>query len=391
MNRNKQLILTWILGFMFIVISLFTERFLVIKPNRIVESTAVSIDAVIKDFRILFTAVFVILIVVILFTFIYKRYWYLSTAISLLSILLLFYMIGNYAISALDTYSNAARVSPALGFWLYLLGLVLILNNTCLIDGKSSPKRYLLLIILFVIGLIFMSGMGLFDTIGIVKELNIRIESYRKALLGHLILTLSASSLGLVLSVYASYISYKHDGYKRFFKFISNGAQVIPTLSMLGLLMIPLTFLAKQFPFLKSIGISGIGFFPAFLVLTSYTWLPIINQSLSGFDSIPRSVINSAEAMGMKASQVFWKVELPMALPSILSGFKVALIQTTANAVLAGLVGGGGLGALLFLGLAQSAVDLVSLSALSVVMIALLLNGILSVSIYTIEEKRGLL
>jgi osmoprotectant transport system permease protein len=72
----------------------------------------------------------------------------------------------------------------------------------------------------------------------------------------------------------------------------------------------------------------------------------------------------------MSSRQVFWQVELPLAFPVILSGIRTALTQTIGNTILAGLVGAGGLGSIIFLGLAQAAPDLILLGALPVVILA---------------------
>jgi osmoprotectant transport system permease protein len=276
-----------------------------------------------------------------------------------------------------------------MGMVVFVLGLLIAIDASTRLDGKYKGLRSFVLGILMVVPLYLAYKMGYFDQLGLVKEYVMRESAIQVALIEHMVLTLVAALVGLLLAVLMAYKAYKNTSIKRFVLGLSNGAQVIPTLSFLGLLMIPLTYLTLKFTFLKTLGISGIGFFPAFIVLTSYTLLPIVNQSIAGFETINTSVIQSAQSMGMSPKQVLYRIELPLALPSILSGFKVALIQTTANAILAGLVGGGGLGTLLFLGLAQSAPDLVTLSASYIVVIALILNGGLSLFIHLIEKRRG--
>ncbi len=192
---------------------------------------------------------------------------------------------------------------------------------------------------------------------------------------------------GLVLSLLMSYGAYRNPGMERIVSTFANFAQVVPTLSLLGLVMIPLALLAKWHPFLREIGISGIGFFPSYIVLTVYTLLPITSNAIAGLASINPSIIEAGEGMGMSRWQMLRKIELPMALPAIYTGFRTALVQTVGNTILAGLVGGGGLGAILFLGLAQSAPDLVVVSSLMVVGLAVILNVGMT-SLDTILKKR---
>ncbi|MBN2794271.1 MAG: ABC transporter permease subunit [Clostridia bacterium] len=389
MNHGKQYRITTGMGLLLILCGYLTNRFLIVKPNRILEGTVINMPAVIKDKPILFTAFFLLLAGMIFIISKEKIKWYFTSAVVTFVIILFLYGVGLYSQEVITDFTQVARVSLSIGFWFVFLGLMIVLDSSCHYDGNFQVNRLIgfLGIILFFI--FVMLNQGYFDQIGIIKEMHIRNEQYWIAVKGHLLLSLIASLMGLFIGVLLSYIGYKHKKYKKYFILVSNGAQVIPTLSFLGLLMIPLTLLAKKYAFLKVLGISGIGYFPALIVLTSYTLLPIINQSITGFETISRDVIISAEAMGMKPMEVFWRIEFPLALPGILSGFKIALVQSTANCILAGLVGGGGLGALLFLGLAQSASDLVALSALTVVMMAMILNGILSVVIGSMKKRKG--
>ncbi len=171
---------------------------------------------------------------------------------------------------------------------------------------------------------------------------------------------------------------------------IVNMAQVIPTLTFLGLVMIPLTGLAKALPFLKGFGISGIGFVPAYIVLTMYSLLPMTTNILAGYNSIDTSIIEAAKGIGMTPKQIHKKVELPLIFPYLYAGFGTAIVQTTGNTILAGLVGGGGMGAILFLGLAQSAPDLVLLGgALLVVSVSLILKIIIASIEPFVNRKLG--
>jgi len=81
--------------------------------------------------------------------------------------------------------------------------------------------------------------------------------------------------------------------------------------------------------------------------------------------------------MGMSARRIFLAVEIPLSLPVIVSGMRTALTQSMGNAILAGLIGGGGMGAIIFLGLAQAASDLVLLGALPVAVSALLADRLM--------------
>jgi len=125
----------------------------------------------------------------------------------------------------------------------------------------------------------------------------------------------------------------------------------------------------------RAIGVSGIGWAPAYVALTLYALLPIARNTLAGFEALEPAVIDAAQGMGMTRSEILRRVELPLALPVVFTGIRIALVQTIGGAVLAGLVGGGGLGSFVFLGLAEASQDLVLLGVIPIVVITVLVDG----------------
>jgi osmoprotectant transport system permease protein len=134
--------------------------------------------------------------------------------------------------------------------------------------------------------------------------------------------------------------------------------------------MIPLTYLSNHFQWIKAMGISGIGFAPAFIVLVLYSLLPITSNILTSLKSTQTDIMESARGMGMTDSQILWKVQFPLSIKPMFAGFRLATLQAIGNCILAGLIGGGGLGSLIFLGLAQSAPDMVLGASFMVVAVA---------------------
>ena len=138
-------------------------------------------------------------------------------------------------------------------------------------------------------------------------------------------------------------------------------------------MLVPLSGLG-QLQLFKAIGVSGIGWAPAFVALTLYTLLPIGRNTLTGFHSINRDVIQAAKGMGMSRRKILRKIEIPLAFPVIFTGIRIAFIQTIGGAVLAGLVGGGGMGSFVFLGLAEASPDLILLGVLPIVFLTVALD-----------------
>jgi osmoprotectant transport system permease protein len=91
--------------------------------------------------------------------------------------------------------------------------------------------------------------------------------------------------------------------------------------------------------------VTGFGFVTALIALTSYTLLIIFRNVITGLDNVPAEAKDAARGMGLTARQVLWRVELPLAVPEIVAGLRIATTTTVGLATLAFLAGAGGLGA----------------------------------------------
>jgi osmoprotectant transport system permease protein len=96
--------------------------------------------------------------------------------------------------------------------------------------------------------------------------------------------------------------------------------------------------------FLLLLPITGRGKETAIIALTAYTLQIIYRNVVLGLDNVPGSVKDAARGMGLSNRQILWKVEVPMAVPEIIAGLRVATVSTVAIATLAVFAGGGGLG-----------------------------------------------
>jgi len=142
-----------------------------------------------------------------------------------------------------------------------------------------------------------------------------------------------------------------------------NAGQTIP----------PLAVIAVFFPFL------GLGRGPALFALTIYALLPIARNTLAGLKGVPHDVKDAACGMGMTEGEVLTKVEIPLAMPVVMAGVKISMILTSGTAALGALVGGGGLGAVLFAGIDFLRADVVVAGTLYIGAIAILLDRVLTV------------
>jgi len=142
-------------------------------------------------------------------------------------------------------------------------------------------------------------------------------------------------------------------------------AQTIPSLALLGFLIsIPV--------------IGGIGPRPALVALIVYALLPILTNTVAGLRNIDPALREAGLALGMTPSQFLRKVELPLAAPTIVAGVRIAAVTTVGTAAIAAAIGGGGLGVLIFRGLANVDTAEILRGALPAAVIAIITNGGLS-------------
>lgn len=364
-------------------LGLLSPSFLLLRPNRIESGLPISIYSLVKNPGFLLLTLVLILgigMTVILL----KKTPKLNLFAAILLFWLFLFLVGETSRDLLLEQPAESRVSLGVGFWLFFCGILLFLRQgTDAVQRLHSahplhPWIPAMVFSITLAGISLFFAAGWLDSISLMAELSQQKTRIWGEFLRHMQLTLHAVITGFFLSFLLGYGAYRKTWIERPVNWVANFFQVLPTLSFLGLLMVPLSMLVAAYPFLKSLGIRGIGYFPAFLVLTSYTLLPLTNHILAGFRSVSSDLLEGARGMGMSSSQILYQIELPLALPAIYTGIRTALVQTVSNTILAGLVGGGGLGALLFLGLAQSAMDLVVVSSLLIVLVSVTLNLIMT-------------
>lgn len=145
---------------------------------------------------------------------------------------------------------------------------------------------------------------------------------------------------------------------------VTNILQTIPSLAMFGFLL-PLPWLGERAARI------------AILALTAYALLPILRNTYAGISGIDHSVIEVARALGLTNSQRLFKVELPLAASFILAGLRTATVTCIGIATIAAAVGAGGLGELIFRGVASVDNRLVLAGAIPAALLALAADGAL--------------
>src|SRR5688572_3845757 len=151
----------------------------------------------------------------------------------------------------------------------------------------------------------------------------------------HLQLTFFAVGIGLLISFPLAVIAYRH---KRFYVPLTVVTGILYTIPSLALFAILTPF-------------TGLSFTTAEIGLVGYTLLILIRNIVAGLASVPDDVKEAAAGMGYSRNQMLWHVELPLALPVIVAGIRIATVTTIGLVTVTALIGQGGFGYFILLGM----------------------------------------
>jgi osmoprotectant transport system permease protein len=297
----------------------------------------------------------------------------LAAALALL--LLLPMAAGEVADRLVATATPIARASLSGGFWIMELSAALACGDALRRLGAGIWTKAAI-VLGVVAALIIAASLGVFDQLSLAKEAANRREAFADAVERHSFLVALSVALALLIGVPLGIAARRMPRWRASIFGALDIIQTVPSIALFGLLIGPLAALAGTFPALRAVGISGIGVAPAIIALVLYSLLPMARGAYAGLESVPDSVVETARGMGMTARQILLRVEAPIALPVLLSGLRIVTVQAIGLAVVAALIGAGGLGSFVFLGLGQRALDLMLLGAIPTIFIALAVDFI---------------
>src|SRR5206468_11192952 len=166
--------------------------------------------------------------------------------------------------------------------------------------------------------------------------------------------TLAAIAIGVPLGIFAA----RRPRLSAPVTVFANIVQTVPSLAMFGFLLpVPL--------------IGGVGARAAAFVLILYGLLPIIRTTIAGLRGIDPSIRDAGIAMGMTSGELLRQVELPLALPSIVAGVRVAAVVGVGSATIAAAIGAGGLGEYIYRGLSMVDTTVILAGAIPAALLAL--------------------
>ncbi|MFI9401104.1 ABC transporter permease [Nocardia sp. NPDC052316] len=153
----------------------------------------------------------------------------------------------------------------------------------------------------------------------------------------------------------------------------ANAMRALPTLGLLTFLVLGL----------------GLGLIPPLLALVTVGIPPLLAGAYAGIANVPADVVDASRAMGMTETQILFRVEVPNAMPILLTGLRGATLQVVATATIAAYVNLGGLGRYIFDGISLYQYDRVLVGALLVAVLAMVLDGVLALAVWASTPGTG--
>jgi osmoprotectant transport system permease protein len=222
------------------------------------------------------------------------------------------------------------------------------------------------------------AALGVFDRLSLMVEWRARHGAIQAALMQHVALAMAALALALLVAVPLGILAFRSPRADAVIGAGLNAFQVVPAIALFGLLIPLLAALLSGLPALRSMGLGAIGATPALIGVAIYVALPLTRGVAGGLRAADPAAVEAARAMGMTQARITREVRLPLGLPVLAAAIRVAAVQSIGLVTLGGLIGAGGLGAVVFEGMSQLAADLILLGALPIVALALLADAFLS-------------
>jgi osmoprotectant transport system permease protein len=184
-------------------------------------------------------------------------------------------------------------------------------------------------------------------------------DQIREALVQHLVLTVLSVALGVIVAAALSAIALRFRFMVSPITGFTGFLYTIPSVALFGLLV----------PYF------GLSRLTAVLPLAAYTLLILVTNTVAGFNAVPESVRDAANGMGLTPVRRVVEVDLPLALPYIIAGLRIAVVSTAGLVTIAAIIGQGGLGALILDGLQRTFWTPMTIGASLSILLALVLDG----------------
>ncbi len=283
--------------------------------------------------------------------------------------------------------NKVVRIAPGAAWWVLLIALGLLATDAATRLRPPPALRVLFLVVCVAVAWLALAH-GTFDHLSIMREYAVNAARFAHEAARHV--SLAAGSLGAALAagLPLGILCHRVPRLRGATLGVLNVIQTVPAIALFGILMAPLGLLAAAVPLAAALGVRGIGAAPAAVALFLYSLLPIVANTVAGLKRVSHAAVEAAHGMGMTNAQVLRRIELPLALPVILTGVRVVLVQNIGMVTIAALIGGGGLGTFVFQGIGQTAIDLVLLGAIPIVVLAFSAAVLLDALVEVMDHTR---
>lgn len=364
------------------IYALAAMPFATARANRIVQGETKSILDALPPFMAYGLIALLIIIAAIAF---FKTDKSVKLAGAFIGLSVLSVVIGVAASHLTPDGNTYARVSPASSFWVLFAALALMATDAIARLNPRPALRILSLVIsVAAVGAIILSGQ--WDDLSVLKEYTSRADIFWTEAGRHVQLAIGSLIAATVIGIPLGVLCYKIETLRAGVLNALNIVQTIPSIALFGILIAPLGWIAANVPGASAVGIRGIGMAPAFVALFLYSLLPVVSNTVVGLAGVSRSVNEAARGLGMTGWQRLIRIEFPLALPIILTGIRIVLVQNIGLATIAALIGGGGFGVFVFQGIGQTAMDLVLLGTIPTVVLgfaaAILLDALIGSNLF---------
>lgn len=209
------------------------------------------------------------------------------------------------------------------------------------------------------------------------ENVQLQFEKLPYALGSHVLLSLSALSVGIAISVPLGIFAARNKRWQGMTLAVASVIQTIPSLALLALMVIVMGGL--------------IGFWPAFIALVLYSMLPVLRNTVTGILGVDPALVEAACGLGMTARQMLWKVQIPLAAPVIVAGIRTSTVWVVGIATLSTPVGASSLGDYIFSGLQTRNHVSTVFGCLFAALLAIMLDQLIRLIEYAVTvHKRGI-
>lgn len=356
-------------------------------PNRLVSGQGISLVTLLHGTSTLILLP-ALLLLAAAFLRLYGKHHLLVMLLAEILLAALVWLAGHSAVQLTGGDEDSiARTSLGGGFWA-ASALCLLIASDAISRFTRNHSLRIVLNVQMILPVVLLLAYGQLAELSLLKEYDNRSDVFNDALWQHLGILSGTLLPAVLIGLPVGLFCHRSPRWRGAVLSVLNIIQTVPSIALFGLLLAPLAGLAKALPWLAEHGISGIGLAPAIIALVLYSLLPLVRGVIAGLDSVPEAVIESARGMGMNRVQIFFRVQLPIALPVILTGIRIVAVQTVGMAMVAALIGAGGLGAIMFQGLLSSALDLVLLGVIPAVLMAVVVDSLFKFAVSLLETSR---